>query len=580
MHIRFSISFCLGLTLSCALAPAMAAEQLPPAADAGAAASAPTSARQSLSPQQQMEAEFHVMAGEMAAGRDQPGLAAEAFLRALRHYPNAPLAGRTTQLALASRDHGLAKRAATRWLEIDPGAYEAREVLALVAMREGDIDSAYAHATAMVEAHPSGQEAGLRQAALILTADPSQGRSALAIFDRLIAFYPDVSGAWYAHALVALRGDQLPTAEASAQKAIALSPTARDYHLLLIGILVRGDKLEASDAQVETLAAQSSQAGRSDARISYARLLLDGGHRDRARQQFTRALEEDPDSDDARYAIGVMALTDADYALAEKMFSQLTQSEDRADSAWYQLGRVAEFQKQYEQALGHYEKVQLGELAIDAVIRKAAVLAQLGRVDQARNNLQTLRRRYPPIGPRLILAEAEILMEVKQNQEALEVYNVALAERPDDADLLYGRSLVLERLGRFPDAETDLRAMLAQNGEDSRALNALGYMLVVNTDRLEEAHKLIGSALDFAPEDPAVLDSKGWVLFKLGRVREARQWLERAQAKLQDPEIAAHLGEVLWTLGDHAEARRIWAEASERDPEHQVLLETIQRLTN
>jgi tetratricopeptide (TPR) repeat protein len=185
----------------------------------------------------------------------------------------------------------------------------------------------------------------------------------------------------------------------------------------------------------------------------------------------------------------------------------------------------------------------------------------------------------PMFATRFYLAEGELLIEADANDEALALYNRALREHPEEPDLLYGRSLVHERLKDMRAAEADLRQILKDDADDARAMNALGYMLTVHTDRLDEARKLVTRALEITPEDAAAIDSLGWIEFRQGRHGEARRLLEKAFSKVKDPEIAAHLGEVLWTLGARDEARAIWEAALTRDPDHRVLRDTVQRLT-
>jgi Flp pilus assembly protein TadD len=171
-----------------------------------------------------------------------------------------------------------------------------------------------------------------------------------------------------------------------------------------------------------------------------------------------------------------------------------------------------------------------------------------------------------------------LLLDAGAGKDALALYDQALRENPGEGDLLYGRSLVHERLKDVASAEADLRRIIATDADDARAMNALGYMLTVHTERLAEARKLVARALELTPDDAAVIDSMGWIEFRQGRHREARALLEKAFGKVKDPEIAAHLGEVLWTLGERDRARAIWQAGLSKDPEHRVLRDTVQRL--
>lgn len=583
----------VALTAACTLLPAsppgsaegpveaVPALTVTPAADPAVALEedAPLSAGIPLTPQQRNQLQVQIMAGEMAAGRGQPGVAAEAFLRALALQPDPALAARATQLALVSGRLKTAESAASRWLQIQPNALEAREVLARLALEREDTAAAYDQALAIVEGHAGGPEEGLRHVALLMSSDADHGDEVMQLMDRLVAGFDELAGAHYARALVAMRFDRLDQAEASARRALSLRPASRDYRLLLVGVLTRDGRSDQADPLIAGLLGEAENAGqRGEIHMTYARLLLDAGNRDHARTQIRAALDAEPDNQDARYALGVMAFTDGELDAAEGYFTPLTADVDRGGDAWYQLGRIAEARRDLPLALDHYRKVVTGNQAIEAAVRQASVMTRLGQADEGRNLLDQLRRQFPPLGPRLTRAEAEMLVEANLDEAALGVYKSALTHNADDESLLYGRSLVYEKLGRFPDAERDLRRILEQDPENPRALNALGYMLTVNTTRYDEAHRLIEAALRQDPDDAAVIDSMGWVLFKLGQPDAALRYLERALAKADDPEISAHLGEVLWTLGQQERAREVLERALTRDPDHRVLRETVDRL--
>ncbi|MGQ0620794.1 MAG: tetratricopeptide repeat protein [Panacagrimonas sp.] len=530
-----------------------------------------------LTAEQTMQVQLQVMAGEMAAGRGQPGVAAQAFVEALALQPDAALASRATQLALAADDEKLALRAAHQWLALEPNNADPREVIARLALRGGDLDEAYAQTLEIVRGHAGGAGEGFRHVALLLSGEAGKGEQVRLVLDRLIAQYPDLGGARYARALAALRFEDLVAAEKSAREAVKLEPTSRDNRVLLVGVLVRTKQIAEADTIVKQLLDETKEPG--DLRMTYAKLLLEAGEREQARAQIKAALDGDEKNDDARYALGVLAFNDGKLDEAEALFSPLKLDRERGGDAEYQLGRIAEARKQYETALQHYERVTGGGQAIEAVVRRSAMLARLDRVDEARGALEQLRQQFPPLVPRLTQAEAELLLDIGRHEDAVAVYSAALQRTPKDDGLLYGRSLVFDKMGRFADAETDLRAILAEDQNDARAMNALGYMLVVNTTRFEEAHKLIEGALKQVPNDPAVIDSMGWVLFKMGKADEARNWLEKALAAADDPEISAHLGEVLWSLGQRDRAKEIFDKALAREPDHRALRETVERLT-
>lgn len=546
------------------------------AAALAACVALPAAAAEPRFPTPEAAAQYHVMVGELAALRQQPELAAAEFLKALDALPDAELAMRAASLALAARNEPLALKAARRWQELAPGEMDPREAVARLALRAGGRAEAQAQCEAIIKGHPGGLDEGFRQAAQVLAQEGGKRDDALAIMDQLRSQHPQRAGAWHAQALLALRFGQLDLADKSAREALRLKPGNRDTLLLLTGVLVKkGDIAGADQAMAELLKSEDGP----ELRMGYARLLLEAEHQDEARAQFERVLAQKPDSAEARYALALLALERQQIEAAEPHFHALLKSDELRQRALYYLGRIEEVRNRPAEALKWYEQVNEGEQAIDALMRRAVVLGKLGRLNEGRALMAQMRREMPMFGTRFFLAEGELLLEADAGEQALQLYHQALKEIPDDADLLYGRSLVHERLRNIGEAEADLRRILAKDKDDARAMNALGYMLVVHTSRLEEARKLVTRALEITPDDATVIDSLGWIEYRQGKVQEARALLQKAFDKVPDPEIAAHLGEVLWVLGEKDRARAIWEAALTRDPDHRVLKETVERLT-
>jgi tetratricopeptide (TPR) repeat protein len=244
----------------------------------------------------------------------------------------------------------------------------------------------------------------------------------------------------------------------------------------------------------------------------------------------------------------------------------------------YVLGQIAEERKDWERAIDWYKAIQRGEHALPARMRTAQAMSKQGRLDEARAYLHAVSAAGEGERVQLIIAESQLLRDANQHQEAFELLGQALAKAPEQPDLLYDHALTAEKLDRFDLLEANLTKLIQLKPDHAHAYNALGYSLADRNMRLPEARKLIEKALELAPEDFFIIDSMGWVLYRMGDLKGAAEHLRRAWEGRPDGEIGAHLGEVLWMLGQRDEARRIWQEALKASPENETLRKTIKRL--
>jgi len=311
-------------------------------------------------------------------------------------------------------------------------------------------------------------------------------------------------------------------------------------------------------------------------RMAYARLLTDAKRFDDARRQFEILSVQAPNNVDVLYALGLLYLQINRIDEAEQYFTRLRQLKKRVFDSNYYLGRIAEERNELDKASDLYQGVHGGENYFDARIRLSLILAKQGDIEKALGNIRSIEK--PKDSNRLILiqAEGEILTDEKRYQEAIDVFNKAIEEE-SHPDLLYSRAMLAERMGRLDILETDLKTIIADDADNATALNALGYTLADRTERYDEAHNYIKRAYELSPGDFYILDSMGWVLYRMGQLDEAVDFLQKALELRNDPEIAAHLGEVLWVMGNKQAAKEIWETALKDTPTDDRLLEVIER---
>jgi tetratricopeptide (TPR) repeat protein len=285
-----------------------------------------------------------------------------------------------------------------------------------------------------------------------------------------------------------------------------------------------------------------------------------------------------PENADVRYAVGLLALQLKDYATAEAALKRLLEIGFRdPHGVRFTLGQAAEEQKKWEEAKRWYESIPRGEHYLPSRLRVAGVLAKQGRLGEAREFLRALSADEEN-RVQVLIAEAQLLREANQHRDAYELLDKALQAQPEQPELLYDLALTAEKLERFDVLEQNLRTLIRLKPDYAHAYNALGYSFADRNLRLPEARKLIEKAVELSPEDFFILDSLGWVLYREGDLKGAARELRRAYGGRPDAEIGAHLGEVLWMLGEKDEARRIWDESLKAGPDNETLNKTIKRL--
>ncbi|SEP04354.1 Tetratricopeptide repeat-containing protein [Pseudomonas sp. NFACC39-1] len=314
-------------------------------------------------------------------------------------------------------------------------------------------------------------------------------------------------------------------------------------------------------------------------RLTYARMLVENDRMDDAKVEFSSLVQQYPEDDELRYSLALVCLEAKAWEEAKGHLEDLIARGTHVDSAHLNLGRIAEERNDPESALLEYAQVGPGNDYLPAQLRQADILMSNGKTAEAQSRLAVQRDTQPDYGIQLYLIEAETLSANNQGDKAWTVLDRALKQYPDDLNLLYTRAMLAEKRNDLAQMEKDLRLIIQRDPNNAMALNALGYTLSDRTTRYAEAKVLIEQAHQLNPEDPAVLDSLGWVHFRLGNLDEAERLLRQALERFPDQEVAAHLGEVLWANGKQREARQIWSKFLKEQPDSPILRSTIKRLT-
>ncbi|HAQ86777.1 MAG TPA: hypothetical protein DCR78_10110, partial [Pseudomonas sp.] len=314
-------------------------------------------------------------------------------------------------------------------------------------------------------------------------------------------------------------------------------------------------------------------------RLTYARLLVEQDRFEDAMGEFATLVQQHPSDDDLRFSLALVCLEAQAWREAIVYLEELIDRGSHLDAAHFNLGRAYRELGKNEQALTAFAKVGPGNEYLPAKLMQAELLFALGRNQEASRLLASARDEQPDYAIQLYLIELEALSGQQQLDAAWELAEQALNEFPDDLNLLYTRAMIAEKRGDLAQLERDLRYIIEHEPDNAMAINALGYTLADRTDRYQEALDLIEQAYRINPDDAAILDSLGWVNYRLGNLQEAEAQLRKALERFPDHEVAAHLGEVLWSAGKQREARAIWAKALKDNSDSEVLRETIKRLT-
>lgn len=537
---------------------------------------------------------YQLLVGEIQIRQGDPGTGYQLYLEAARRTGSSQLYQRAVDIALQARAGEQALVAAQAWRTAFPREREASEYVAQILMALGRAPELVGPLQSIVRLAPDDQRAQII-ASLPRTLSRLPDRRAVAeVIDQTTAPWrepaPGMPEAWAAVSEAWLAAGEPDKAHAALLQAHRGNP-----RLLAVGLLAL--ELMASKPDVERLATEQLQDKPPLVlRLAYARKLATTRRLPEAAEQLDAIVATQPDNAGAWITLGAVRLElkqlDAAEQAVKRYLALQQQTPPVAPGLSVETGLGIQEPEQGYLLMAQIEHGRQRTAAADEWLRRAdpegtklkvqlgraRLMAESGKLAQARELIRALPEAEPRDAVTKVSAEVQLLRELQRFDEAYQLLQQANERYPDDVDLLYDQAMLAERLKRHEDAEKLLRRVIALKPDHAHAYNALGYSLVERGTRLDEARQLVSRALELRPGDPYITDSLGWLEFRAGRTDDALRWLRQAYVAKADSEIAAHLGEVLWTLGQRDEALRIWREGLAQDAKNETLQETLKRL--
>jgi tetratricopeptide (TPR) repeat protein len=518
---------------------------------------------------------YHLMIAEIAINRGQTDLAVKNYLLVAKSQNNPKIAERAVRIAVYGEDFDAANEAAHRWIELEPDRMEARLIIVGIYIQQNKINDAFEYLDELIETSEIPEEKLFFSLLSVLP----QGKNAPAVLSIMLGIadkHEDKAHAQFVYGMLAAQAGQAEEALKYLDRSLMIEDIPGAHHARAKVLLKLGRREEAV---VSLRKAVEKRPSDQKLRLTYARLLVDAKYYEKARIEFENLHRAAPDDVELLYTLGLLSLESQRLDEAEKYLLKLVKMNQREGESQYYLGRVSEGQGRYDKAIEWYKQVHIGEYVFDSKLRIANLLGETGRFDEAHEHLGSMLKGSQSNGSlvRIYLTEGELLRAEKRYQEAMEIYNTALNIVPGNSDILYARALTAENIGRIDILEADIQTILKTEPNNAHALNALGFTLADQTDRYEEAYEYLKRAIQIMPDDPAIIDSFGWINYRLGNHEEAIRLLRNALSRFDDGEIAAHLGEVLWVNGRQVEAEEVWRKALKKSPDNALLQDVMGR---
>ena len=517
---------------------------------------------------------YEFLLTEIANQRGHSELAAEGSFDLAMKTRDPRLARRAAQLASELGQMGKATEAFRLWRDIEPTSPLPGRMLSSILLRGGKLDEAQQELARLLKAEEANPGPTFMQIFQLVSHYPDKS-AMLKLMRGLAQPYPRVAEAhWVVAQLAQLAGDdELALNEVRQTRSLR---TEWDMAASLEAQLLQKS---APQQGLEVLRRYLSEYPKSgEIRLQYARALLEQKQYRASRDEFQRLANESPDNSELVFAIALISLQMNDLKYAEEQLKQaLIKGKKDQNAVQYYLGQLSEAKEIEDEAMAHYLEVKGGEYHYAAQLRVAYILSKRGRLEDAREQLHQMQASSNQQRVQLALSEAQLLRDAKRPEDAYQVLQQGLEKLPNHPDLLYETAMMADKIGKPDVFEQLMRKLIQVKPDHAHAYNALGFSLLERNERVPEALELVEKALQLAPNDIAIMDSVGWGYYRSGRLDESVELLRRAFAGNPDPEIASHLGEVLWVRGDKEEAKKIWRDSLKANPENAQLQAVIKK---
>jgi tetratricopeptide (TPR) repeat protein len=512
---------------------------------------------------------FMLLTAEIAGQRGQYDVAMEGYLEAAKRVHDPRLTERAAMIAMYMKDGNKTNEAVALWLKQDPGNLSARKIAALSALKAENKEQAVEQLSNLLKRDPAGFEKTLFELAGALQKEDNV-QFIYDVMETLSVKYPSQASIFFIQSLLASDMKNKGLADKKIELALQLQPDWDKALILQAQLAVYAEDFKGAETLLENASLKYPENQKFKKLL--AQVLIKSGKYEEAGEVFETLFANNPKDYESQFSLGLVYLQLDKDGKAEDIFKQLQEQPEWRNQASFYLGKMEEKHKNTGKALQWFDKVDDGPFQFEAAVTAISLLAKDGQFDAAGQRLKTMPDKFPKQKSRFVLIQAELYSQQKQYDKAFNYLTEELKKNPDQEEILYSRALMADRMGRLNVMEADLQKILKKSPDNVEALNALGYSLADKTTRYAEAETYLLHALRIKPDEAVILDSYGWLKYKMGNLLSALDYLQRAYEKQPENEIAAHLAEVLWVLDRKDEAKKIITDALDNAPDDQYLL--------